>query len=72
MYFLHVSALTLPNVSLSLVSQNHLQLPAETVVLSGSERTLGVFLQPLRVAGTGLGLPEPPSVLKAKAEVVSG
>lgn len=72
MYFLHVSALAVPNVSLSLVSQNHLQLPTETAVLRGSERTLRVFLLPLRAAGTGLGLPELPSVLRAKAEIVSG
>lgn len=54
------------------MSQSHLQLPTEAVVLRGSERTLGVFLLPLRAAGTALGLPELRSVLKAKAEMVSG
>ena len=57
---------------LSLVSQNHLHLPTETVVLQGSKRILRVFLLPLRAAGTGLGLPELPLVLKAKAEIASG
>lgn len=70
---MHVSGLYVQMLILSLVSQSHLRLPTQTVtVLGGTERAPWVFLLPLRAPVTALSLPELPSMLKAKAEIVSG